>query len=420
MIRCSCQGLHGCVPVAASAIPRPSASSKSCWRRSARSAAASSKSRSGRCGPRPPRRSARRRGAPRAACPSRRPGAPRSDSSATSVSGSRTANSSSTATVKSPACSNCSRAKRICSSGLSRWESPIPATLVKGAQQSSARRCASSSGARAALRAASARARALLRAGARAARSSLARGRRRRPSAKLARSRCSGGYSASSPSAISARPECRATSGGQPAAAASAATIPNASGKIDGTTAASASGEQVDEVAVLEGAGEERPRRRGGLELGPVVAEADDHGLRLEPLQRLEQQVDALVPQELAEVDDRRALRLEEGGETVGVALVRQALVGVSRVRRVAARLVEQAPRAPRRAAWGRNSSTSTPGGTSCTRSTWPTTSSTTRRMCAEPTKTASAPASASRPHAESSALPRIEYSSSEPCALTA
>ena len=100
--------------------------------------------------------------------------------------------------------------------------------------------------------------------------------------------------------------------------------------------------QQVDEVAVLEGAGEERPRRRGGLELGPVVAEADDHGLRLEPLQRLEQQVDALVPQELPEVDDRRAFGLEEGGETVGVPLVRQALVGVSRVRRVPARLVEQ------------------------------------------------------------------------------
>ena len=51
-----------------------------------------------------------------------------------------------------------------------------------------------------------------------------------------------------------------ATSGGQPAAAASAATMPNASGKIDGTTATSASGEQVHEVPVLERAGEERPR----------------------------------------------------------------------------------------------------------------------------------------------------------------
>ena len=62
------------------------------------------------------------------------------------------------------------------------------------------------------------------------------------PVEKLASSRCCGGYSASSPSAISDRPEWRATSGGEPAAPASAATMPNASGKIDGTTVTSASG----------------------------------------------------------------------------------------------------------------------------------------------------------------------------------
>ena len=50
-----------------------------------------------------------------------------------------------------------------------------------------------------------------------------------------------GGSASSRPAATSARPEWRATTGGQPAAAASAATIPNASGKIDGTTQASAS-----------------------------------------------------------------------------------------------------------------------------------------------------------------------------------
>src|SRR5204862_119272 len=41
------------------------------------------------------------------------------------------------------------------------------------------------------------------------------------PFSKLARSRRCGGYEASKPSAISASPECRATSGGDPAAAAS-------------------------------------------------------------------------------------------------------------------------------------------------------------------------------------------------------
>ena len=40
--------------------------------------------------------------------------------------------------------------------------------------------------------------------------------------------------------------------------------------------------------------------------------------------------------------------------------------------------------------------------------------------MCAEPTKTARASASVSRPQRASSSLPRIEYSSSEPWALTA
>ncbi len=40
--------------------------------------------------------------------------------------------------------------------------------------------------------------------------------------------------------------------------------------------------------------------------------------------------------------------------------------------------------------------------------------------MCSEPTKTASAFASDSPPHLDSSSFPRIEYSSSEPCALTA
>ena len=53
--------------------------------------------------------------------------------------------------------------------------------------------------------------------------------------------RC-GGYSPCRPAAISAGPEGRATSGGEPHAAASAATMPNTSGKTDGTTLTSASG----------------------------------------------------------------------------------------------------------------------------------------------------------------------------------
>ena len=175
-------------------------------------------------------------------------------------------------------------------------------------------------------------------------------------------------------------------------------------------------------MAVLERAGEERaPGGASASSSRAVVAEADDHGPRVDAAQRLEQQVDALVLDQLPEVDDRRLVAGEEGREPLGVALVGQPLVGVARVRRIAARLREQIgerlvarPRAT-------NSSTSTPGGTSCTRSTWPTTSSSTladvggadedgaRRRPATPAPTPRAPA-----------VPRIEYSSSEPCALTA
>ena len=76
--------------------------------------------------------------------------------------------------------------------------------------------------------------------GSRPAASPPARPRRRFRSSSRCRS--SGGYSASSPAAISARPEWRATSGGEPQAAASAATMPNASGNADGVTPTSASG----------------------------------------------------------------------------------------------------------------------------------------------------------------------------------
>ena len=67
--------------------------------------------------------------------------------------------------------------------------------------------------------------------------------------------------------------------------------------------------EQVREVAVLERPGEEDAPGRGLLELGPVVAEPDDHRPRVEPVERLEQQVDALVLDQLPEVDDESARR---------------------------------------------------------------------------------------------------------------
>ena len=71
--------------------------------------------------------------------------------------------------------------------------------------------------------------------------------------------------------------------------------------------------EQVHEMAVLERAREERSRRGGGFELGAVVAEADDDGACVDPAKRVQQDMDALVVEQLAEVDDGRLVVLEEG-----------------------------------------------------------------------------------------------------------
>ena len=101
--------------------------------------------------------------------------------------------------------------------------------------------------------------------------------------------------------------------------------------------------QQVDEVAMLERAGEEDVRPSEALELLAVVAEADDHRARVDLAQRLEQDVDALVVEELAEVDDRRLRAGEERGEPLGVAVVGQALVLVPRVRRIAPCLLDEA-----------------------------------------------------------------------------
>ena len=128
------------------------------------------------------------------------------------------------------------------------------------------------------------------------------------------------------------------------------------------------------------------------LELGAVVAEADDDRARIDPAQRLEQHLDALVPDQLAEVDDGRPVAGEERREPLGVALVR-----------VAARSRcpgSAGPRAPRRPA----PPAPPPGPAaararrrrragSCARARpCPQISASTSRMCSEPTITAAAP----------------------------
>ena len=91
--------------------------------------------------------------------------------------------------------------------------------------------------------------------------------RRRCRSRTTSRWRSSGGYSAAIPAATSARPEWSRDERRQPAAAASAATIPNASGKIDGTTATSTSGSRWTRWRCSSGPVKSVPRRRERLEL---------------------------------------------------------------------------------------------------------------------------------------------------------
>ena len=98
----------------------------------------------------------------------------------------------------------------------------------------------------------------------------------------------------------------------------------------------------MDEVAVLELPREQRALRRELLEPLAVVAEADDDRLRVEPVHCLEQQVDALVVQELPEIEHRGLVTGEKALEPCSVALVRQPFVRVARVGWVAAALVEQ------------------------------------------------------------------------------
>ena len=114
-----------------------------------------------------------------------------------------------------------------------------------------------------------------------------------------------------------------------------------------------------------------------------------------------------------------RCVAGEEAGEPVGVAVVGQPLARVAGVRQVSSRLVEQRLEGSARGS-GTQSSMSTPGGISKHALDGPHDFLEDLRMCAEPTNVAPPAARVSAPRPTSAALPRIEYSSSEPCALTA
>ena len=111
--------------------------------------------------------------------------------------------------------------------------------------------------------------------------------------------------------------------------------------------------QEVNEMPVLERAREERVAALGqALELLAVIAEADDHRAGVQAVQRLEQQLDSLVLDQLPEVDDRRPVAGQERPQATVIPLVGKALVLIPWVRRVAPSLVEQ--RAKRLVSGGR------------------------------------------------------------------
>ena len=250
-------------------------------------------------------------------------------------------------------------------------------------------------------------------------RRSLPRDRRRHRSRSWRGRAALGGYSASSPSAISARPECRATSGGAACRGRLGGDHPEGLREDRRHDRDVGEREQMDEVAVLERPGEERPGGRNRLELGPVVPKPTTRCARRARAARRAGRGRPFVEQ-LPEVDDGRLVAGEERGQPLGVAFVGQPLVRVAGVRRVAARLVEQrreriVARLGRRTRRRRRRAGSrarvdvaarrlrAPRGCAPSRRT-------TRRAARAPP----------RPTPRARRCPRIEYSSSEPCAFTA
>src|SRR3954451_17874952 len=298
MMRWSCQRLHGCVPVHASATPTECASSWSCARRSTIFSAASTN-----VSERPVRTSTSDAiSSPTMCSSSGVPCAAAWSSSkrllSSSVSRSRIANSSSTATVKSVPLSYASNAERICSSGVSFWVSPMarlrywrqepfrharPAPVrERGAPSRFAER-------RALVRRQREQRRELV---AQLCDVAVREARERRAFRRVLRLEARGNLG----EAGVARDERYASRRG--CLRRDHAERLGEDGRYDRHVTHR---QQRGKVAVLERAGEQRPLRAELLELVAVVAEAHDHGLRLEIVQRLEQEVDAFVVDELPE-----------------------------------------------------------------------------------------------------------------------
>src|SRR5919204_3641684 len=329
MIRCSCHGLQGCVPHAARAMPRFCASSSSCARRSPILTAASAK-----LAQRPVRISTSEAiSSPTRCSSSGVPLAVAWSSSkrfvSSSVSGSRTANSSSTATVKSSPFSYASCAKRTCSSGLNFWVSPTgPITLVgEGLEKPLGHPLPAPA----------------LKNGAAGRRGEgiplvlreREHGRKLRgqiarvaglEAHKVAMLRWVLGLEALGDlgEARVARNERKRASGRR-----LGGDHAERLREDRGHDAHLAERDQVNEVPVLERPSEERPPGSHPLQLLAVVAEADDQSPCLRPslTQRIEEDVDALVVEKLSKVEDGRLVTSEPGMEALRVPVVGQPLL---------------------------------------------------------------------------------------------
>src|SRR5437763_8433582 len=340
MMRWSCQRLHGCVPVEAIATPCASTSAPSCRRRSAMRSAATAK-----VSQRPVLTSISEEMSSPTRCSSSSVPAAASFSSSkrpvsSSVSGSSSWNSSSTATVMSSAFSNASRAKAICSSGVSFCASPTQLSYLKRLQEPL--RDASPTpefDGRAARRV---RKRGVLVSGKReqclqpageiacVARRESGEGPERRRVLRFE----SGGDLCQA--GMSRHDRRRAGCRGLRCDHAERLREDRRNNRRV------CERQQMHEMSMLERSREQRARRCEAFELVAVIAEADDHGARVDVGERLQEHVDALVVEELAEIQHGRLVRFEEARKTCRVVRVGQAMIGIVRIRGICTRLFEQ------------------------------------------------------------------------------
>src|SRR5439155_26122958 len=209
------------------------------------------------------------------------------------LSGSRSANSSSTATDRSSAFSNDSRANAICCSGVSRCASPMPLSYLKRFQQSGrdalpapTRHCSAARGL--------------------SERATLVR-RQREERAQLVREVARVAGREAGEGAVLRRilrlealrdlrePGMTRDERRGPGCGGLRGDHPEGLREDRRNDAHVRQRKEMREVAVLERPGEERPRRRDAFELLAVVAEADDHRAGVDLLECFQEDVHALV-----------------------------------------------------------------------------------------------------------------------------